>query len=236
MWEKIKAWIYPDKCIICGKFLESGHDVDEGICRACSLGVLTANVCRTCGSPYAVQEVCVVCGQIPRGVTKVRSLFPYKGNYKASVRRWKYSGMRKYAKGYAGAMVTDIIRREKLEIDLLIPIPIADKRYEKRGFNQAVDLAKCISNQTGIAVSDTLRRTKNTKPQSKCNQEERRRNIHGTINYCGDIHALEGKTIAFIDDIYTTGSTVTECIRAMTVCGIEPFNDIYILTVCRVLN
>lgn len=226
----LKEWICPDRCIVCSKFLDKPGEVFT--CCACEVLLLERDLCSRCGKPYALNEgVCLYCHEVPRHISRIRALFPYTGLYKESVLRWKYSGIRKYGKGYADLMMGTFMNEIKDEVDGFIPIPISRKRYRQRGFNQALDLAHALSQQTHIPVYDILERCKETKPQSACKKEERATNIKGAISLKEHI-PLEGPlTIAFIDDIYTTGSTVRECINVLEQTSLE-IKKIYVLAVC----
>lgn len=225
----LKKMICPDKCIICSQLLEEPSKTYT--CSKCAVHLLERDVCDRCGKPYAFQEkICLYCKEEPLRLVCVKALFPYDEHYKESIQRWKYKGMRKYAKGYGAWMVESWIDILSEEIDGFVPIPISKRRYQRRGFNQALDLANQLYNATGIPVYDVLERCRETKPQSSCKKEERTRNIRGAIKVKEDFYLQESVTLAFIDDIYTTGSTVRECIYMLEKAGIK-LNKVYVLVV-----
>lgn len=234
--EVLREWLCPNKCIVCRSFLEEHSEV--GLCLHCEEKLLERDLCPRCGKPYGVDSsTCSYCDQVPKRITRVLGLFPYVDLYKESVLRWKYTGIRKYAKGY-GALMASLVEVEHLEIDCLIPIPIARHRYLERGFNQALDLAEEVSRRTSIPVWNVLERAHDTKPQSACKKEERAKNIYKSIQIKESIRydpVIEENgpiNIAFLDDIYTTGSTVAECIRALKQDTSIQVQNIYVLTVC----
>lgn len=225
----LKEIICPDKCMICSKLLEMPSK--SYTCPKCVAHLLERDVCNRCGKPYAFQEqTCLYCKEEPLRLLRVKALFPYSGRYKESIQRWKYTGIRKYAKGYSDLMVENWMEVLRQDVDVFIPIPISKKRYQKRGFNQALDLANQLSRQTGIPVYDVLERCKETKPQSSCKKEERARNIRGAIKMKEGFSFDEPMTLAFIDDIYTTGSTVRECMHVLEKAGVKT-EKVYILAV-----
>lgn len=227
----LKEWVCPDKCMICGVLLE--NSTPEYMCDTCKEGLLTKDICPRCGKPYSAKEdVCPYCYEMPSQVTRILALCPYTDLYKESVLRWKYTGIRKYARGYGMLMAYTLIRAHKLEIDYLVPIPIARHRYLDRGFNQAYDLAVEISKHTNIPVWDILERSRDTKPQSACKKEERIKNIRGAIKVKDEIDFKGPIKIAFVDDIYTTGSTIKECIRVLKKVKNIEIEEIYVLAVC----
>jgi ComF family protein len=231
MYPSLKELIYPNKCIICRDILE--NNVIGHLCDKCYSFVLRHHLCSRCGRPYNIGDTfCVYCNQEESDIERVISLFPYDEKFKKAVLRWKYQGIRKYAKGYADLFANDLCVIDSLKIEALIPVPLSPFRARMRGFNQAEDLANEISKLTGIKVYDVLRRVKDTKPQSKCTKKERLSNIKGSIAVKADISSLDINNIAIIDDIYTTGATVKECIHAMNRQNLLIDKKIYVLTVC----
>lgn len=231
----LKKLIYPNKCIVCRKILV--EDEDAYLCHECDCGVLREHICPICSRPYSADgESCPWCKEVSHSITRIVSLFPYRNKYKKAVLRWKYRGIRKYGKGFAQLFYQDKIALESLDIKGLVPVPISDKRYRDRGFNQALDFAEHLGKHSNVPVYDILMRSKNTKPQSECSKEERRKNIRGTIKVSEipyDIIEKEEKiNLAIIDDIYTTGSTVEECIRALSQENELIINHIYVFVVC----
>ncbi|MDF2878739.1 MAG: phosphoribosyltransferase [Clostridia bacterium] len=228
----LKKLIYPDKCIVCRTLLE---EENAGyLCDKCYSFVLRNHLCPKCGRPYNIGgKDCAYCKAEDAGdITQIIALFPYKDHFRKSVLRWKYSGLRKYARGYADVFVTDLYALDKLSIEGLVPVPISEARKRKRGFNQALDLAEEISKLTGVKVYDVLKRTKETKPQSKCTKKERLSNLKGSIGIKKDSESLSLNNIAIIDDIYTTGATVRECISVIKRQEVLKSAKIYVLTVC----
>ncbi|WP_069998884.1 ComF family protein [Cellulosilyticum sp. I15G10I2] len=232
MYHYLKQLIFPNKCIVCQTILEDrviGH-----LCDKCYSFVLRHNLCPHCGRPYSIDDVhCAYCDKEEMDSnTQVVALFPYEDGFRKGVLRWKYKGLRKYAKGYADLFVNDLCIIDRFHIDALVPVPLSRARFRKRGFNQAQDLANEISKLAGVKVYDILTRVKETKPQSKCSKEERLSNIKGSIAVKPEINALEVKHIAVLDDIYTTGATIRECIHAIKRQNITGDSKIYVLIVC----
>lgn len=248
--------LYPPKCILCRKLLD---ELDgEYVCRLClnQYHQERPNVLKDEMIMREVSETLLTGEQEIDGnleesreesdhPAQIIALFPYTGHYRKSILRWKYSGIRKYAKGYGGLLVEEQHCFQDLRPDLLIPVPLAPSRMRKRGFNQALDLAEVIGEKADVPVWDCLIRNKDTKPQAQCSREERYKNIQGTIEFkevnsvCLEENKIirttdewgvveermadkEGQKlkphinyIALVDDIYTTGSTAKECIQVL---------------------
>lgn len=102
--------------------------------------------------------------------------------------------------------------------DVLVPVPLHRVRERTRGFNQSALLAHRISRTTGIPVADDLFRVRPTRVQSLLEDSERRRNIVGAFGVRPG-HGFAGARVLLIDDVVTTGSTVSECAAALRRAG-----------------
>ena len=116
--------------------------------------------------------------------------------------------------------------------DIIIPVPIHNKRRQERGYNQSELIARAISKTLGIPiVKNVLVKIKNTVPQSSLNKVQRAENANGV--YSAKNHTkLRNKKILLIDDIYTTGSTLNECANALIQKGIKR-EQIGVLTLAK---
>ena len=118
-------------------------------------------------------------------------------------------------------IVNFLLKNEKFfkilkSYDTIIPVPISQKRYKERGYNQSYLIAKEMAKRLEIQCDkDTLIKTKNVIEQSKLNKEERQKNIEGVYKLRNQ-KMLQNKKILLIDDIYTTGSTVKECSKVLS--------------------
>jgi ComF family protein len=103
------------------------------------------------------------------------------------------------------------------EIDMLIPIPLHTVKKRKRGYNQADFIAKGLSTSWNCPVrTDVLRRTKFTESQTQLNKQERIQNLADAIVVRRNV---KDKTIVLIDDVLTTGSTMSSAAIALKKCG-----------------
>ncbi len=108
-----------------------------------------------------------------------------------------------------------------LEADYLVPIPLHWTRYAKRGFNQALEMARVLKKETGIPILNLLARKKRTKFQSRLTKQEKKENVHNA--FC--LHwkykllgtqSLKNKKILLVDDLCTTGQTLRSAARVLT--------------------
>ena len=157
----------------------------------------------------------------------------YTGQMQESMARFKRGGRAEYGKVY-GRMLWEAKKEwiRHIRDPLLIPVPVHGKRYRKRGYNQAEEIAKEVARLSGLPMrSDLLVRVKYTAPQKELSKQERSRNLQGAFRCrddCGKL-CLQGKCAIIIDDIYTTGSTIEACSQTLLQAG---FDKVYFLCVC----
>lgn len=102
--------------------------------------------------------------------------------------------------------------------DMLIPVPLHRWRMLRRGFNQAIELGSYAASVLGVPLHTTgLRRRRNTAAQSGLTSMQRRRNVRGAFYW--RVRDKPGDHVALIDDVMTTGTTVTECTRVLKRAG-----------------
>ncbi|MEJ2454273.1 MAG: ComF family protein [Candidatus Thiodiazotropha sp.] len=101
--------------------------------------------------------------------------------------------------------------------DLLLPVPLHPDRLRERGFNQSLELARRIAGELDLELDwRRLRRVRATPPQSRLDRRARRRNLHAAFSADG---AVKGRHIALLDDVITTGATVTAASLALLRAG-----------------
>jgi ComF family protein len=144
----------------------------------------------------------------------------YKEKVPGSIRRFKFYNSRSYAKFFARAIAMKL--REdpfEKEIDVLTWVPISAKRRFMRGYDQSELLARALGKELGIEPIRTLKKIRDTEPQSGIrNPAKRRANVFGAyqvVNNCD----LRRKRILLVDDVITTGATVSECAKTIMVSG-----------------
>ncbi|MFN3135810.1 MAG: ComF family protein [Candidatus Kryptonium sp.] len=105
--------------------------------------------------------------------------------------------------------------------DALIPVPLHKIRLRERGYNQSELIAQGISKITGIRViNDMLIRRKNTQTQTKLNLEQRKENVKDAFMINKKYKSfIVGKKFIIVDDVITTGSTITECAKELISSG-----------------
>ncbi len=103
--------------------------------------------------------------------------------------------------------------------ELIIPVPLHHARYRSRGFNQAIEISRPLSATLKIPMDNhAVKRIINTSSQSELHAKERHKNIRGAFQVK---KAINAKHIAIIDDVITTGSTVTELAKVLKRAGVK---------------
>lgn len=175
--------------------------------------------CVKCGKPVRKkeQEYCTACKnpkELPyeRGI----SLWVHKPPVSESIYRFKYHNCRLYADAYA----KECARRfkgqiKKWNIQLIVPVPMYDKKRRRRGYNQAQVLAEKLGEELTIPVdSESVARVLPTTPQKLKGRQDRRKNLKDAFRMKKVLNGIEN--VLVVDDIYTTGATVekvAECLK-----------------------
>jgi ComF family protein len=133
------------------------------------------------------------------------------------VHNLKYKNVRASAP-VLGRLMARHLRTERLPATVLIPVPLHSRRERSRGYNQSELLAREVSALTLIPMNSAfLRRTRDTAPQvSMIGHAERRSNTLGAFECAGD---LAGEQVLLIDDLVTTGSTMSACAEPLRLAG-----------------
>ena len=109
-----------------------------------------------------------------------------------------------------------VTRKDCFEnIDYITFVPIGSKRRKERGFNQAEELAFEIGKLTNIPVVDALDKIGNERHQAGLSQKERQENLSGSFKLRELANTIKGKYILLIDDVFTTGATLSECAKVL---------------------
>lgn len=193
--------LFPPRCAFCRKLLNRG---ESGICSTC-IDALP----RTSGGGKQTGDFFSAC---------VAPLY-YEGDVRESIHRFKFKEATGYAKIYGKLMAECIKENLSGEYDLITWVPLSEKRLKKRGYDQAMLLAMAAALELDDVAAETLIKHTDVPAQSGVGSEEKRRaNISGAYAV-SDTELVEGKRILIIDDIVTTGSTVSECARMLREAG-----------------
>ncbi len=226
--------MFPPRCPVCGDLRVPW---ESNTCTECAgkLRFVTEPVCMRCGKELAddTLEYCEDCSRGDVSFVRNYAVWHYDKQMKRSVTEFKYGGRKEYAGFYvhhmAGRYGERLLRHG---VTALVPVPVSGKRKRSRGFNQAELLAGRLADRLGIPAIPLLKRVKNTKPQSGLSKKERKHNLQGAFAWNAreaDRWEVLPGAVVLIDDIYTTGSTLTACAEVLRENGIKA---VYGLCVC----
>ena len=194
--------LFPPRCVFCGKLLATG---ERDFCARCQKELPWLE------GPAAEQtgEFFSLCAAPLR----------YQDTVRDSIRRYKFKGRQGYHKSY-GKLVAQCVHDHLAgKYDLITWVPLSDKRKKERGYDQAFLLASAAALELGDVAVETLRKARNTDPQSGLEGEaERRANVLGAY-IAVDPELVAGRRVLLIDDVVTTGATFSECARVLRTMG-----------------
>lgn len=193
--------LYPWKCVFCGSVLK-----DTDICRECAQK-LPFTKGDSIVQRFAFMDKCV-------------SPLYYKDNVRESIHRYKFGGCAAYSRRY-GLIVSDCVENN-LDcggVDVISWIPLSRKRLRYRGYDQARLIAEEIAKNTGLPCRQLLRKIKDNGAQSLTRDAKQRRdNVAGVYALCEKTD-VSGMRILLVDDVVTTGSTMSEAARVLRRAG-----------------
>ena len=201
-------------CLSCRREIPDGTNFS--LCKNCldSIELLNECICEICGDVVLEgNRFCDRCKISKFHFDKSRSFSVYEDVSSNLVKRFKYSSKKYYAKFLAELMVT---RKDCFEnIDYITFVPIGSKRRKERGFNQAEELAFEIGKLTNIPVVDALDKIGNERHQAGLSQKERQENLSGSFKLRELANTIKGMNVLLIDDVFTTGATLSECAKVL---------------------
>ena len=204
---KIIDWIldliYPPRCAFCRRLLP---DNVKGVCRFCEKKL-----------PFVPAD-----GQARslKNIDKCIVPLYYEGDVRESLHRYKFSSLTAYADIYS-EFIGKCIDENNISCDIITWIPLSRRRLRKRGYDQAELLAVLLSKRQDISCARLLKKIKDNPPQSGTGSPEKRRaNVRG-IYTCIKPELIKGKRILLVDDIVTTGATLSEAAGVLKKAGAE---------------
>ena len=160
--------------------------------------------------------------------TEFIATLTYDAPGRAIIHNLKFNSAPSAAETIAELMYLKLKAYNKLDkIQAFVPAPISRKRLSKRSYNQTLLIAKHLTKKTGIPTIDALKKIKETLPQSSLSSKERLTNLDGAIAF-NDKKSIP-ESVAFIDDVYTTGTTASTCCKVLKKNGAK---NIYVLCGC----
>lgn len=214
MFKKFLNWVLPYTCILCG----DSSDRQQDLCNPCYLDLPSIpHACMRCAIPLSshARVLCGMCLQKPPPFDVGYALYVYQNPIAKLILELKFNQALHHAR-LLGELLAEKLQtfyRYHTLPNIIIPIPLHAARLKERGFNQAVEIARPVSQQLKIPLDvDTCLRIKPTLPQATLHASARGLNVrHAFILK----KLLTGQRIAVLDDVITTGSTIHEFCRML---------------------
>lgn len=209
----IRQEFFRKNCLLCGT---SNNDCCGDLCAPCRMGLPypPRYRCPVCALPAAEDLVCGACLADPPAFGRTVAALSYAFPADALIHSLKYRENLAMSAVLADLMVERIAGvTSPAPPDFIAPMPLHPARLRERGFNQALEIARHVSNKSGIALlPDACKRIKDTPPQTGLPWKEREKNIRGAFACEMD---LTGQHVAVLDDVMTTGATLNELARVL---------------------
>lgn len=199
--EMILDLLFPPKCMLCGRLLQKE---ERTLCRECA------------------------CGELPEYTDKARNVqffedcvipFYYEAPIREAIVRMKFHGMQSYVEQFAAWMAVLVRDRLAGKYDYISWVPCSPLRVWTRGFDQSKMLALALAKELDAEAVCTLKKIRHNRKQSKTTNAARRRaNVMGAYRaVCPE--QIKNKRILLIDDVLTTGATMSECGKVLRLAG-----------------
>jgi competence protein ComFC len=216
--------LFPPVCGGCGK-------VGSRWCVECqkSVQILNGTLCEICGLPQDTDGICDACRAERPHFRVLRAWAVFEDPVRKALHKLKYR--RDVALGDAlAAHMFHYVEGLDWHLDMIVPIPLGRQRYKERGYNQVGMIAKPLALALGVEFApNALMRCKETRTQVGLSKQERQKNVHGAFQAGAGVN---GKNVLVLDDVSTTGSTLSSSADALFSSGAR---DVYALTVARAL-
>jgi ComF family protein len=206
----IAELIFPTRCAGCGAYY------GRILCPECNstLPRINGPVCRRCGKPslYEVED-CLDCRGRIRYIDRTVALGVFEEPLRSAIHKLKYDNGWRLAKPLGAMAAVRLAPVLESPHPLVTFVPMHERRRRARGYDHAEKLAEGLAAALGLSAVRLLERTRTTKAQASLSLGARRHNIKGVFQLAGENPA--GHEIVLVDDVLTTGYTLSECAKVL---------------------
>jgi ComF family protein len=240
--QSLFATLLPSDCRFCQAPLTRISRLP--VCDACLSGItpMKGRLCAVCGerifTPHAeAQPVCGECRTTVPPFVRAMAYGSYDGGLRELIHLLKYGRVRP-AGGVLGRMLAEVIQGfgSEFRSAVVIPVPLHSSKLRQRGFNQAEEIARAALknlNRSELKLkAGVLERRRATASQTGLTDHQRQENMRGAFVVASTEHIAD-KDVLLVDDVFTTGATVSECARVLRRAGAD---RVFVATVARVLK
>ena len=233
--------LLPPVCLACDRLISPG-DPARLVCRRCRsmLRPPPAPLCDRCGAPRlrtGRPDPAGNCGEFaswPSSIEYARSAFLLHPPADRIVHQLKYRGWSALGSVMGQAMSRQFMPPEICASGIVQPVPTTATRIRERGYNQAALIAEAYAKASGKSIVDWLERTPGKSSQTTLHPAERAANVAGAFRLRpAHRNLVQGARVILIDDVLTTGATVSECAETLAAAGAA---SVCVVTYARALD
>ena len=217
--------VFPPSCGGCGR-------AGSRWCPDCQgrVPIIQKPFCESCGIPVKGTGLCERCKANPPAYRLMRSWAVFDSPIQNALHTIKYRRNIGLAESIAIHMA-EFVRSFGWDADMIVPTPLGRERLRERGYNQVALVARPLSYAMGWEYRPgALIKVRDTRSQVGLSISQRRDNVLKA--YQADPATVNGRSVVLIDDVSTTGSTISSCTEALCAAGAR---DVYVLTIARAL-
>jgi len=202
-------------CALCGAQAQSAC----GLCCGCRGDLPYGGpCCRRCALPLVGADLCGRCQRRPPPYYRVYAPFLYQAPIDGLIYGAKYHQRLSDARSLGVLLAEYVAGLGDDKPQVIIPVPLHGRRLRERGYNQALEIARLPARALGVRLDvGCCVRTRATSPQAQLGSRARRRNIKGAFALA---RAPQGRHVAIVDDVMTTGGTVAEMAGVLSRAGV----------------
>ena len=187
--------------------------------------------CHRCGTPGPTPCLCIAASDRVWPLDGIRSAFEFESPVREAILTLKFGNLRAVG-GALSEYIVEMLSKDGLRFDVLTPVPLHPRRMRQRGYNQSEIIAMGLGRGMNAEVDKrSLRRVTYVGPQARASTADERRTNVAQAFECRP-GRVEGKRVAVIDDVTTTGATLRACATALKKAGAV---EVWGVTVAREL-
>ena len=211
--------IYPNVCLRCDA--SGSNNID--LCERCFKSLPWVHyMCQQCALPLASGKAkqCGACSNKKFIFDQAQAPFRFEDFIRDAVYQFKFNQKLNQGKLLAHLFVKHIEKQQVIIPELIIPVPLHKNRLRKRGYNQALEIARIVSKEIDSELSyREIYRNRDTSVQMELPAKQRHKNVKDAFSLKGNSVIFKNKHVCIVDDVMTTGNTVNEVAKCIKSAG-----------------